>query len=73
MVLLEHGRKTEQLCRASAARISLMTRYYDEVIQVLPVEHDRGTLLGMIDCPKKAWKETLSEGPADGVSGLQKT
>lgn len=60
------GIRSNYVHRAIAARISTMARYYDEVIQVLPVEHDRGALLSMIDSPRKAREETLSAGPTAG-------
>ncbi len=43
-----------------------MTRYYDAVVQHMPVAHDRGQLLQLIDCPYKPGPEALEEGPAEG-------
>jgi len=60
------GIRSNYVQRAIAARISTITRYYDELIQIAPVEHDRGQLAGMIDCPSKAGEEALEAGPACG-------
>jgi hypothetical protein len=40
--------------RVLAAEISSLTRYYDRVVQYARLEHDRGTLLDMVDCAEKA-------------------
>ena len=36
-----------------AEHISRYARYYDAVLQYLPLEHDPGTILAAIDCPAK--------------------
>lgn len=36
-----------------AAEISTLTRYYDRLIQWLPMEQDDGLLLDLADCPRK--------------------
>lgn len=40
--------------RLLAAEISTVTRYYDRLVQYARLEHDRGLLFELADCPQKA-------------------
>ncbi len=47
-----------------ASEVSRLTRYFDRVVQWRPRHDDRGTLLGLIDCPAKATADNLEDLPA---------
>ena len=58
------GIRSTYVHQAIAARISRISRYYDELIPHLPVPHDSGELLRMIECPGKPGVTALDAGPA---------
>ncbi len=48
-----------------ASEVSRLTRYFDRVVQWQPRHDDRGTLLGLIDCPVKVKAATPEDLPAE--------
>ncbi len=48
-----------------ASEVSRLTRYFNRVVQWQPRHDDRGTLLGLIDCPAKVTAATLEDLPAE--------
>jgi hypothetical protein len=46
-----------------AATISRFSRYYDEVVQVAPCEHDHDNILSLIDCRNKRYVDDIGSIP----------
>ena len=63
MSLTRWRRVSGNLQAELAARISGVTRYYDQLIQWLPQPWDTGGLLESSDCPKRRMVETGNEFP----------
>lgn len=51
------------LAEGIAAEVSAVTRYFDRVVQLRPLDHDDGTLLDAVDCPEKRRLEPLEDLP----------
>ena len=55
--------------RLMSAEISSLTRYYDQLIQYARLDHDRGLLFDMVDCPHKAVVAAGEPLPDPGGAG----
>jgi hypothetical protein len=67
------GRWTAYANRLLAAEISTLTRYYDRLVQYARLDHDRGVLFDLIDCPRKATAaagDTLADLRGPGQRGV---